>query len=83
MQNVLNAVNGKKTYIVSGVSVVLGVVQLLAGHNYAQIVPYLLAGAFGGSLRHAIAKAETKLPAPVETVGAGVVDKVESTQPQA
>jgi hypothetical protein len=69
---------GRKTYIISGLSVLVGVLDLLNGHNYAQVLPYLLAGAFGGSLRAAIAKVEARvfalLPKPVEALVKPEVD---------
>lgn len=73
-----NMLKGWKTYLVSLLSVAAGVAQLLNGHSYAQVLPYVLAGAFGGSLRAAIAKVEDKvlslLPRPLETVVKPEVD---------
>jgi hypothetical protein len=73
-----NALRGRKTYLVSLLTAALGVIQLLNGHSYSQVLPYLLGGALGGSLRAAIAKVEEKvlsaLPKPVETLVKPVVD---------
>lgn len=63
---------GKKTYLVSLLTAAVGVVNLVNGHQDSQVLPYLLAGAFGGALRGAIAKVEAKLlallPKPVEAL---------------
>ena len=81
--SVLSYVEGKKTYIVSGLSVADGLVQLVQGHHWGQILPYLFAGAFGGALRAAVAKVEAKvdplLPAPIQAVVQAEVQKVEDT----
>lgn len=70
---------GKKTYIISVLSVAFGVAELLHGHTYGQVLPYLLAGAFGGSLRAAIASVEERvlsvLPSPVEELVKPLVDE--------
>lgn len=80
---------GKKTYIVSAVSVLLGVLQLFQGHNYTQVLPYILAGGFGGALRAAIGKIEARidavvnhyLPAPIaEVVDQGIATEVNKVE---
>lgn len=68
---------GRKTYIVSLLTTLDGVVQLIQGHHLGQVLPFLFAGAFGGSLRAAVAKVENKLPAPVQTVVDPMVAKAE------
>lgn len=63
----MNFLSGYRTYLVSGLAVADGVVQLIQGHKWSQIIPYLLAGAFGAAIRAAVAKVETKLPASLDT----------------
>jgi len=75
MQNAVKYLSGKKTYVVSFVTVVYGVLNLVQGHHWAQIIPYLLAGGFGGAIRAAVAKVEAKLPASVDSVVNSVVPK--------
>lgn len=52
---------GKKTYVVSLVTAADGVLQLVQGHKWAQVLPFLLAGAFGGAIRAAVSKVEAKV----------------------
>lgn len=59
--------DGKKTYIVSGLTTLDGVVQLVQGHNWNQIIPFVLAGAFGAALRAAVAKSGVVVEVPVAT----------------
>ncbi len=68
MQQIINFFSGKKTYLVSLVSVVYGVVELVLHHNWTGVLPYILGGAFGGAIRAGVAKVEKKLPAPVDAV---------------
>ena len=69
---------GKKTFLVSGLAVVDGVVQLANNGHWSQVLPYLFAGAFGTTLRLAVAKVEAKLPASVDAAVAPVVAKEEA-----
>lgn len=70
--------NGKKTYIVSFLTVLSGVVDLINGGQLAQVLPYLLAGAFGATIRSAVSKVEAKLPANVQAVVDPIVNDVEN-----
>lgn len=69
--------SGKKTYLVSLLSVVDGTVQLINGGHWSQVLPYLLAGAFGGAIRAAIAKVEAQLPANVDAFVGPVIKNLE------
>lgn len=66
----LNLLKGKKTYLISAISAVAGALQLLNGGHKLAAVQFLFAGAFGASLRAAVAKVEARvlslLPKPVE-----------------
>lgn len=68
MKSIISFLSGKKTYLVSLVSVIYGLVSLIQGHHWTQILPYLLGGAFGGAIRAGVAKVEKKIPAPVDNV---------------
>lgn len=65
---IVTYLDGKKTFIVSALATLNGVVQLANGHKWQQIIPYLLAGAFGVTIRLAIAKVEAKLPPVVDDI---------------
>lgn len=52
---------GKKTYIIAFITTADGVVQLVQGHKWPQVIPFLLAGAFGGAIRAAVSKVEAKV----------------------
>jgi hypothetical protein len=54
--------NGKKSYLVSAVSLLYGLVYYGWGNNnWKMAMPYIFGGAFGGAIRAAIAKVEAKL----------------------
>ena len=76
---VVDFLAGKKTYIVSGLTVFAGVVDLINGGQWLQVLPFLLAGTFGVTVRAAIAKVESALPQNVQNVVDPVVTAVEDT----
>jgi hypothetical protein len=82
MNNLQSLLDGKKTYAISLVAVLSGVIQLIQGDKFLQVLPYLLAGVFGASVRAAIAKIDAKiearLPAPVDKVINAVLSDAES-----
>jgi len=74
--NLIQYLDGKKSYIVSALIALQGLIPLLHGHHYEAALAFLLAGAFGGSIRGAVAKVEKKLPAPVDTAINAEIAKV-------
>lgn len=59
----VNFLKGKKSYIVSGLTILYGIYQgfVATGGNYKTFVPYLISGAGLGALKGAIVKAGVKL----------------------
>ncbi len=62
IQKVLTAINGKKTYIVAGVTVLYALLVVGWGQNdWHTALPLLLSGGGLGSLRSALAKVQVGL----------------------
>lgn len=80
IKQLVATLEGKKTYIVSVVSAAVGLVQLVQGHQWAQVVPFILAGAFGGAIRAAIAKVEAKVDKAVPVLAPAVDAAVKSVE---
>lgn len=88
--NFVELLKGKKTYIVSALTVLYGIV---AQHqSFSSFAPYLLVGALGATVRAAIAKVELavsdlfakvekvegKLPSPLAAQAVAVTKKLEA-----
>jgi hypothetical protein len=63
LTKILAFVDGKKTYIVAGLTGLVAALDVLGGHDRETALLIGLAAAFGITIRHAVAKLQASLDA--------------------